>query len=118
MGIVLRKAPVKDLKGTVSQDFRFGFFHQSSSPKPLKITLESFRTFSKNCGDVTRDVASQGAPPVSTTPVANLPPVSTTMAVNLAPTPVANNGYKIYHPKVSKQNIENFLTEDFFHLPP
>jgi hypothetical protein len=37
--------------------------------------------------------ASQSAPPVSTTPVANLPPVSTTPAAKLPPvstTPVAN----------------------------
>ncbi len=36
---------------------------------------------------------SQGAPPVSTTPVANLPPVSTTPATKLPPVltiPVAN----------------------------
>jgi hypothetical protein len=108
MGIVLRKALVKDLKGTVSQDIRFGFFHQSSSPKPLKITLGLFQTFSKIFGDVTTDGASQGASPVSTTPVANLAPVPTTMAVNLAPTPVANNGYKIYHPKVSKKIMKTF----------
>jgi hypothetical protein len=26
--------------------------HESSSPKPLKITFGSFRIFSKNCGDI------------------------------------------------------------------
>jgi hypothetical protein len=35
------------LKGTVSQDFLLqGFFHESSSPKPLKLTLGSVRVFS------------------------------------------------------------------------
>jgi hypothetical protein len=94
-------------------------FHESSSPKPLKITLGSFQIFSKIRGDI----ASQGAPPVSKTPVANfatssagvvdngrkfatgvheaggkLPPVSLTPAANLPPvstTPVANNGNNI-----------------------
>ncbi len=36
-------------KGTVSRDFfASGFFHESSSPKPLKITLGSFRIFLEN----------------------------------------------------------------------
>jgi hypothetical protein len=48
------------IKGTVSRDFYINFFHESSSPKPLKITLRSFRIFWK--------FASQGAPLVSTTP--------------------------------------------------
>jgi hypothetical protein len=30
----------------------FRFFNESSSPKPLKITLESFRIFSKIRGDI------------------------------------------------------------------
>ncbi len=36
------------LKGTVSRDFLLQvFFHESPSPKPLKITLGSFQIFSK-----------------------------------------------------------------------
>jgi hypothetical protein len=35
------------LKGTVSRDFRPGFFHESVSPKPLSIPLGPFRIFSK-----------------------------------------------------------------------
>ncbi len=38
--------------GTVSRDFCFMFFHESSSPKPLKITLGSFQFFSKIRGDI------------------------------------------------------------------
>jgi hypothetical protein len=66
-------------------------FNESSSPKPLKITLGSFRFFFIR-GDIR---TSQGAPginytggnlpPVSTTPVANLTPVSTTPVANLPP---------------------------------
>ncbi len=40
------------LKGTVSRDFLLRFFHASSSPKSLKITLGSFRIFSKIRGDI------------------------------------------------------------------
>jgi hypothetical protein len=65
-------------KGTVSERFfASGFFHESPSPKPLIITLGSFRKFAEI-------FACQGAPPVSLTPVANLPPVSTTSAANFA----------------------------------
>jgi hypothetical protein len=56
------------LKGQCHEIFCFGFFFQESpSPKPLKITLGSFRIFRK----FAEIFASQGAPPVSTTPVAN-----------------------------------------------
>jgi hypothetical protein len=40
---------------------------KSSPPKPLKITLDHFKFFRK----FAKIFASQGAPPVSTTPVAN-----------------------------------------------
>jgi hypothetical protein len=60
------------LKGQYHNFFCFSFFHESSSPKPLKITLGPFRIFSKIRGGIRE---GQGAPPVSTTPVANLPPV-------------------------------------------
>ncbi len=52
-------------KGTVSRVFYVRCFHESSSPKPLKITLGSFRIFQKFAEIFTR----QGAPLVSTTPV-------------------------------------------------
>ncbi len=37
-----------NLKGTVSRDFCFKFFHESPSPKPLKITQESRYTTGLN----------------------------------------------------------------------
>ncbi len=40
------------IKGTVSRDFFFRLFHESSFPKPPKITLGSFWIFWKICGDV------------------------------------------------------------------
>jgi hypothetical protein len=52
----------------VSRDFCFRFFHESSSPQPLKITLGLFRIFRK----FAKIFASLGATPVSTTPVVNL----------------------------------------------
>ncbi len=55
-------------KGTVSlKFFASGFFHGLSSPKPLKITSGPFKFFRK----FTEIFASQGAPLVSTTKVAN-----------------------------------------------
>jgi hypothetical protein len=77
-------------RDSVARFFCFRFFHESSSPKPLKITLETFQIFLK----FRRDIHSQGAPPVSMTQGANLVPVSTTAAENLPPvstTPVAKN---------------------------
>jgi hypothetical protein len=66
------------LKGQCSctRFFASGFFHESSSLKPLKITLGLFIIFSK----IHRETVctSQDAPLVSTTMVENLPPVSTT----------------------------------------
>jgi hypothetical protein len=76
---------------SVTRFFASGFFHDSPSPKPLKITLGSFQIFLKIRGDIhksrcTTDVndTSGKLPPVSTTPGANLPPVSTTPAANFA----------------------------------
>jgi hypothetical protein len=40
------------IKGTVSQIFLLHFFHGSSSPKPLKITLGPFQVFSKIRGGI------------------------------------------------------------------
>ncbi len=46
------------LKGQCPKTFCFRFFHESSSPKPLKITLGSFQFF----GKFAEIFASQGAP--------------------------------------------------------
>jgi hypothetical protein len=92
------------LKGTVSRDFfASGFFHESVSPQPQNIPLGPFQFFRK----FAEIFASKGAPPVSTTPVANLPPVSTSPAAKLPPvstTPAANL------PPVSATPAANFAT--------
>jgi len=75
---------LKKLKGTVSRDFLLlVFFMNQFPPSPRVLHLDRFEFFRK----FAEIFANQGAPPVSTTPVANLPPVSTT--------PVANNGSNI-----------------------
>jgi hypothetical protein len=61
------KFPSFELKGRCHKIFCSRFFHESSSPKPLKITLGHFKFFRK----FAEIFASQSAPPVSTTPVAN-----------------------------------------------
>jgi hypothetical protein len=48
------------LKGPVSRDFALGFFHESPSPKPLKITLGSFRIFSKIHEDICKSRCTTG----------------------------------------------------------
>jgi hypothetical protein len=58
-------------------------------PHPRVFHLDRFEFFRK----FAEKFWSQGAPPVSTTPVAKLPPVSTTPVANLPPvsaTPAAN----------------------------
>ncbi len=65
-------------KGTVSRDFLLQVFFMNHLPQALKIALGSFRFFRK----FAEIFESQGAPPVSTTPVANFPPVSTTPMAN------------------------------------
>jgi hypothetical protein len=49
-------------------------------PSPRVLHLDSFKFFRK----LAEIFASQGAPPVSTTPVANLPPVSATPLANFS----------------------------------
>ena len=66
------------LRDSITRFFASGFFHETSSPKPLKIMSWSFQIFSK----FAEIFARRGAPLVSTTLVANLPPVSTTPAEN------------------------------------
>ncbi len=56
------------------------YFHESLSPKPLKITLVWFQIFQIFGLEI---FASQGAPPVSTTTVADFPLVSTTQMAHL-----------------------------------
>jgi hypothetical protein len=78
------------LKGTVSRDFLLlVFFMNQFPPSPRVLHLDRFKFFRK----FAEIFASQGAPPVTTTPAAKLPPVSTTPVANLPPvsaTPVAN----------------------------
>jgi hypothetical protein len=64
----LQKKIFSGLKNGVPRFFASCYFHESTSPKSLKIKLGSFQIFSK----------IQDAPPVSTTTLPNLPPVSTT----------------------------------------
>ncbi len=67
------------IKGTVSRDFLLlVFFINQFTPHPRVFHLDRFEIFRK----FAEIFASQGAPPVSTTPVANLPPVSATLAAN------------------------------------
>ncbi len=83
---------VINLKGTVSRDFLLlVFFMNQFPPSPKVFHLNCFEFFAKIHGDIRE--SSQGAPPVSTTLVANLPAVSTTPVAKLPPvsmTPVAN----------------------------
>jgi hypothetical protein len=77
------------VKGTVSRDFLLFFFMNPFQPSPRVFHLDRIEFFQK----FAEIFASQGAPPVSTTPVAKLPTVSTTPVANLPPvsaTPVAN----------------------------
>ncbi len=57
------------LRDSVTRFFASGFFRESSSFQPLIRALGSFRTFFLKFAEI---FASQGAPPVSTTPAANL----------------------------------------------
>jgi hypothetical protein len=80
------------LQGTVSRDFLLlVFFMNQFPPSPRVFHLERFVFFQK----FAEIFASQGAPPVSTTPVANLPPVSTTPAAILPP--VSTPRWQICH---------------------
>jgi hypothetical protein len=68
----------KFLGESVTRFFASGFFHESVSPQPKSIPIDRcifFRKFAKKS-------ASQGAPPVSTIPAANLPPVSAMPVAN------------------------------------
>jgi hypothetical protein len=69
------------VNGSAKRFFASGFYHESSSPKPLQITQGNFEFFQKFAEIFPRP----DAPPVSTTPVANLPAVLTTPVSNLPP---------------------------------
>ncbi len=56
------------------------FFMNQFPPSPRVFHLDRFEFFRK----LAEIFASQGAPPVSTTPVANLPPVSATPVANFS----------------------------------
>ncbi len=47
-------------RDSVTRFFAVGFFHKSSSPKPLKITLWTFRSFSKIRGDIRKSRCTTG----------------------------------------------------------
>jgi hypothetical protein len=69
------------LNDSATRFFASGFFHESSSPKPLKITVGSFRIFSKIRGDIRKSRCTTGINDIG----GNLPPLSRTPAVNLPP---------------------------------
>ncbi len=58
------KSQALSLKGQCHEIFASGFFHETSTPEPLKIMSGLFRIFSK----FAKIFTSQSAPPVSTTP--------------------------------------------------
>jgi hypothetical protein len=92
-------ACVHSFKGTVSRDFLLLlFFMNQFPPHPRVFHLDRFKFFRK----LAEIFASQGAPPVSTTLVANLPPVSTTPAAKLLPVSTT--------PTVSATPAANFYT--------
>ncbi len=70
----VRKVRKLRYQGWTDEIFTAEVFHESSSPKPLKIALRSFQIF-RTFAEI---FASQGAPLVSKIPGANLPTVSTT----------------------------------------
>ncbi len=82
----------KIFKETVSRDFLLLVFYKFP-PSPRVSHLDRFKFF----GKFAEKFASQGAPPVSTTPVANLPAVSTTPAAKFA-IGVVDTGDKFCHP--------------------
>jgi hypothetical protein len=116
------------LRDSVTRVFAPGFLHESVSPQPQSIPLRLFRIFRK----FAEIFASQGAPPISTTPASNF---STSL------NSIVNTGGKhweqlsncwqlkmnlkkknvsiclLYFPKVSKRNNANVSDWRFFHLP-
>ncbi len=113
-------------RDSVTRFFVSGFFYESPSPKPLIITLGSFRICSKICGYIRKSRCTTGVnytggklPPVSTTPAANfatsspcvvdtggkLAPVSTTPAAKTVLMEYSGAGGKLIHEKNQKQKV-------------
>ncbi len=81
---------VSPFKGTVSRDFLLLVFLMNQFPPSPRVLHKDRFEFFRKFAEI---IASQGAPPVSTTPAAKLLPVWTTPAANLLPvsaTPAAN----------------------------
>ncbi len=69
------------LKGQCHEIFASGFFHESPSPKPLIITVGSFRIFPKIRGDIRKSRCTTGVNDTGGNDIGGkLPPVSTTPA--------------------------------------
>ncbi len=81
-------APYLHLKGQCHESFCFRFFPWITFPQAPENNIRAFQFFRK----FAEIFASQGAPPVSTTPVANLPPVSMTSVAKLPPVSNATGG--------------------------
>ncbi len=104
------------LKGQCHEIFASGFFMNQFSPRPRVSHKDCFKFFRK----FAEIFASQGAPPVSTTSVANLPLVSTTQAANFATsfasfvtggkfaTSVNNTSFKLGHRQQFTAGINDF----------
>jgi hypothetical protein len=58
----------KDLKGTVSPDFRLLVFFMDQFPQASEYTTKAISIFFRKFAEI---FAAQGTPPVSTAPVAN-----------------------------------------------
>jgi hypothetical protein len=65
----------------MSQDFLLLVFFMNLFPSSPRVFLLDRFKFCRKFADL---FASQGAPPVSTTPAANLPPVSVTPVANIS----------------------------------
>ncbi len=94
-------------RDSITRFFASDFFHESSSPKPLKIILGSFQMFSK----ISRDIRNSGKLPLLLmTPAANLPPVSTIPEANFATSScgVVDTGGKLSLLRISLIIFEKF----------
>ena len=72
---------VVSIKGTVSRDFSLLVFFINQFPPSIWVYHYGHFEFFRKFAEI---FASQGAPPVSTTPVANLPPVSAPPVANFS----------------------------------
>ncbi len=115
-GRILLLFPLNYLSDSVTRFFSSGFFRRSSSPKPLIISTATFRIFFLIRWDIRRS-RTQGAPPVSTKPVANNG--NNTDCLNLW----SGHEEKMYlfvnptNKKCVDKKFKILLIEDFFYLP-